>query len=172
LLFSEVTRFPRVNVSVKPAKPVITRPQPVNSIITGTNGTPLNVTCLSVGGYPQQTVSWYKNRTGENPTKLSNCDSMVENQTLYNVTETCTLTPTKDDKGAKLYCQSSYTGQPTLLEKSDEVQLQLLCKLYKMLLSCELYKLLICVIVNFSTSVFFKTYRKSTLWCSPKSLLT
>ena len=116
------------NVSVKPAKPVITRPHPVNSIITATTGTPLTVTCLSVGGYPQQTVSWYKYQIGENPTKLSNCNSMVVNQTLYNVSEICTLTPTQDDKGARLYCQSSYTGDPPLLEKSDEVQLQLLCK--------------------------------------------
>ena len=110
-------------------KPVITRPQPVDSVITGTNGTPLTVTCLSVGGYPRQTVGLYKYQTGQNHTKLVDCNSTSPlNQGLYDVTATCTLTPIQEDKGAKLYCQSSYTGEPTLLEKSDEVLLQLLSK--------------------------------------------
>ena len=120
---------------MRPIKPVITHPQPVNSIITGTNGISLTIACLSVGGYPQQTVSLYKYRTGQSPSKIGNCNTIVANQTLYNVTERCTFTPTQNDNGARLYCQSSYTGEPTLLENSDEVQLQLLCKLYKKLLN-------------------------------------
>jgi len=128
-------KIQQYNVSVKPVKPVITRPQPVDSVITGTNGTPQPLACLSVGGYPRQTVGLYIYRTGQNHIKLGDCNTAsTVNQGLYDVTETCSLTPTQEDKGALLYCQSSYTGEPTLLEKSDEVLLQFLSMFLTMLL--------------------------------------
>jgi len=108
----------------------ISQPVPASSIIKGTNDVPLDLVCISTGGYPRQTVNWYKYQTGQNPVKITQCTtSPVINQDLYDVTESCTLTPTQAEDGARLYCESSYTGTPRLLAKSQEVQLQLLCKL-------------------------------------------
>ena len=107
----------------------ISQPVPANSIIKGTKDVPLELNCLSTGGYPQPTVNWFKYRSGQSPLSITQCTtSSVLNQNLYDVTEKCTFTPTQADDGAILYCESSYAGELTLRAKSDEVQLQLLCK--------------------------------------------
>jgi len=107
----------------------IFQPVPENSIIKGTKDVPLELKCLSTGGYPQPTVTWFKYRSGQRLLRITQCTtSSVLNQNMYDVTEKCTFTPTQADDGAILYCESSYTGELTLRAKSDEIQLQLLCK--------------------------------------------
>jgi len=107
----------------------ISLPVPVNSIIMGTKDVPLELNCLSTGGYPQPTVNWFKYRSGQSQLRLTQCStSSVLNQNLYDIKEQCTFTPTKADDGAILYCESSYTGEFTFRTKSDEIQLQLFCK--------------------------------------------
>jgi len=107
----------------------ISLPVPTNSTINGMKDVPLDVTCLSTGGYPQPTVNWFKYRPGHSSLRITKCTtSFVLNQNMYDVTERCTFTPTQADDGAILYCESSYTDELTLRAKSDEIQLQLLCK--------------------------------------------
>jgi len=91
---------------------------------------PITLTCLSAGGYPQQIVDWYKR--GETPTKLNSnsCtylpiyDTTVD---LFNVTVTCTFTPTSIDNGLKVFCQSTYDEEPTLLQYT-EANIEFACK--------------------------------------------
>jgi len=114
--------------SVQPSTRIF-QPVPIHSIITGTKDVPLEVTCLSTGGYPQPTVNLFKYRPGQSSRSITQCTtSSVLNLNLYDVTEMCTFTPTQADDGAIIYCESSYTGEVTLRAKSDEIQLQLLCK--------------------------------------------
>jgi len=104
----------------------ISQPVPTNSTINGIKDVPLEVKCLSSGGYPQPRVSCFKYQSGQSPLRITQCTtSSVLNQNLYDVTERCTFTPTQADDGAILYCESLNTGE---LTKSDEIQLQLLCK--------------------------------------------
>jgi len=112
-------------VSVQPSTR-ISKPVPVNSIIKGMKDVPLEVTCLSTGGYPQPTVNWFKYRSGQIPLRITQCTtSSVLNQNLVDVTERCMFTPTQADDGAILFCESSYADELALRAKSDEIQLQL-----------------------------------------------
>jgi len=107
----------------------ISLPEASNPIITGTENVPQELNCLSTGGYPQPTVNWFKYQSDQTTLRITQCTtSFVLNQTLYDVTEKCTFTPTKADDGAILYCESSFTGELTLRAKSDEIQLKLMCK--------------------------------------------
>jgi len=98
------------------------------SLLYVSKGDPLNLTCLSEGGYPEPTVDWY--RRGAVPTKLSNCvsethfDSAIS---IYNVSRACIHMPTEDDDGITFYCKSSYINEPFLIELT-EVIVQLMCK--------------------------------------------
>ena len=111
---------------VKPSKPVILAPVPVNSVISGSEGSSLSLTCLSSGGYPQQTVEWYKTKGAT--TRLPDCTNSVANDGLYDVTTRCLFIPSAADDGASFYCQSSYDGEPTLRGTSDTARLQLKCE--------------------------------------------
>jgi len=107
----------------------ISQSVPAKSIIKGTKGVPLELNCLSTGGNPAPKVNWFKYRSGQSPLRITQCTaSSVLNQNLYDVTRRCTFTPTQADDGAIFYCESSYIGELTLRAKSDEIQLQLLCK--------------------------------------------
>ena len=117
---------------VRPDRPTILQPVPVNSIITGINGVDLNLVCLSTGGYPQQTLNWFLIRNGQTPTRVTliACNTSFSHDAisdLYNVTNTCTFTPTYGDDGATFSCQSSYSGEPQL-EDSTEVQFEIACR--------------------------------------------
>jgi len=116
--------------SVQPSTPIF---QPIpDNFIQATKDVPLNLTCFSSGGYPRQTVTWYKYWSGQNPVNLTQCTTNETiNQGMYDVTERCTFTPTQTDDNAMLYCESSYTGTPPYLVKSKDVQLKLLCKLLR-----------------------------------------
>jgi len=99
----------------------------------------MNLTCLSKGGYPEQTVDWYTRSAV--PTTLSNCESETHFDSaasIYNVTRTCTHVPTKEDDGITFYCKSSYVDEPVLIELT-EVILELMCKYnntYVLICSC------------------------------------
>ena len=92
----------------------------------GIEGVPLTLTCQSTGGYPQQTVDWFK---GTRAVPLTGCGnpSAVLTNGLYHVNRSCTFTPTEADDGVILICQSSYNVTPTLAEDSSAV-LRLDCK--------------------------------------------
>jgi len=118
------------NILVRPDRPRIIQPASVNSGITRIKGVGLDLVCLSTGGYPQQTVDWYLVRHGQTPTRLTNCSTTSSHDgvsDLYNVTSTCTLTPTDGDDGATFLCQSSYSGEPQL-EDLTEIQLVIASK--------------------------------------------
>jgi len=107
----------------------ISLPVPANSSIKVMKDVPLEVTCLSTGGYPQPTVNLFKYWSGQSPLRITQRTTIVVlKQNLYDVTERCTFTPTQADDGAILYCESSYIDELTFRAKSDEIQLQLLCK--------------------------------------------
>jgi len=112
------------HIWVRPDSPRIMQPVAVNSIITGLHGVDLTLTCLSTGGYPQQTLDWYLVRNGQSPTQITNCHTHVASSNLYDATRTCTFTPTYGDDGATLHCQSSYSGDPQLKD-SKEVQFEI-----------------------------------------------
>ena len=112
--------------------PLPVRPSPPVISLSGSaiEGVSLTLICLSTGGYPQQTLDWYLVRYGQAPTLLGHCNttSMHDDvNDLYNVTSSCTFTPTDGDNGATFLCQSSYSGDPQL-EESMEVQLLIASK--------------------------------------------
>ena len=84
-----------------------------------TFGVPLTLFCLSVGGYPQQTVEWYRVTVTDNK-RLAGTVTAVQDE-LFNVTNTLTFTPTSSDDGVKFICQSSYTGEPQLIRQAEVV---------------------------------------------------
>ena len=81
---------------------------------------PTNLTCLSIGGYPQQSVDWYRN-TVSNETRLSGTITVDTNNETYNVTSTLTFTPTSADNGVLFICQSSYSDEPRLIEEAHTI---------------------------------------------------
>ena len=107
-------------VSVKPDRPRILQPVIVNSTFIAINDVSFTLVCLSSGGYPQQTVDWFLVRHRQTPTRLTNCSTVpsLENG-LYNVTRTCTFTPTYSDDGVLFSCQSSYSGVPQLQDSTE-----------------------------------------------------
>ena len=87
----------------------------VNSKFIGLHGVAVTLVCLSTGGYPQQSVDWVFVRHGQTPTRLTNCSTVPSLKNgLYNVTHSCTFTPTYSDDGVTFSCQSSYSGEPQL----------------------------------------------------------
>jgi len=110
-------------------RPRIVLPEAVGSDIIGIAEVALTLTCISEGGFPEQTLDWFTYRIGQIPLQLKTCSTnSVVNQDLYDVTNTCTMTPTRDDDGAMLFCQSSYHGTPEMTYMSDNVTMTLLCK--------------------------------------------
>jgi len=115
---------------VKPDNPRILQPVPINSTINGINDFSLNLVCLSTGGYPQQTLEWFLIPHGQTPTRLTRCNttsSYANVSDLYNVTSTCTFTPTFSDDGVTFRCQSSFSGEPQMEDLTD-VQFEIACK--------------------------------------------
>ena len=113
---------------VKPSKPLILDPVHVNHDISGTKNTPLSFTCLSSGGYPEQTVKWYRVQ-GTMNSSLQGCTNIPESKNgLFDVTTRCTFTPTDADDNTSFFCQSSFNGEPTLTDTSNVVRLLLKCE--------------------------------------------
>ena len=96
-----------------PAIPIIT----INA--TDSIGVPLTLTCLSVGGYPQQTVDWYRETISDNNRLDGNVTAVQDG--LFNVTNRLTFTPNISDNGVKFVCQSTYTGAPQLIGQTEVV---------------------------------------------------
>ncbi|WAR05151.1 TITIN-like protein, partial [Mya arenaria] len=88
--------------------------------VSGTEGTPLTLTCISVGGYPQQTVKWYRESVTSTP--LQPGLPVIVYADLFNITSSHTFTPTSLDDGLTYICQSSYSGEPQLI-RSTKVKL-------------------------------------------------
>ena len=83
-------------------------------------GKSTHLTCLSVGGYPQQSVDWYRN-TITIGTRLTGAINVVTNNKTYNVTNTLTFTPTRADDGILFICQSSYSDEPRLVGEAHSI---------------------------------------------------
>jgi len=111
-------------ILVRPDRPRIMQPVAVNSTITGLHGVDLKLTCLSTGGYPEQTLDWFLVRNGQSPTRMTNCLTHIASINFYDVTRTCIFTPTNGDDGVIFLCQSYYSGKPQLKD-STEVQLEI-----------------------------------------------
>jgi len=110
---------------VRPSTPTIQGTSPGSTTIQGSEGMALMLTCTSNGGYPQQSVVWY--RRGATITLLTNCSRLHRHDAtndLYDATHTCTFTPTSIDDGTTFFCQSSYMDKPSLVA-SSEIQLML-----------------------------------------------
>lgn len=106
---------------MRPSKPAIS----LSGLVI--EGKPLTLTCLSTGGYPKQDVNWYRGSVSIG-NRLTGSVSFVNNTlTLYDVTSTLTFTPTSADDGVAYICQSSYSGEPQLIETSQQ----------SLLLSCQ-----------------------------------
>ena len=114
------------------------QPVAVNSKIIGLQGVALELICVSTGGYLEQTLEWYLVRNGQSPTPMKNCLKYYASNNLYDVTRTCTFTPTYGDDGATFLCQSSYSGDPQLID-SKEVQFEIGGK-YTFLPACVVWK--------------------------------
>lgn len=98
---------------------------PDTRIVQGLEGVPQTLGCLSEGGYPEQTVNWYKR--GTVPYSLTNCTSKtIFYFGQYFVTRNCTFTPTRNDDGATFYCESFYSDVPEYLTELKEIVLQML----------------------------------------------
>ncbi|XP_052783301.1 immunoglobulin kappa light chain-like isoform X1 [Mya arenaria] len=85
--------------------------------VSGTEGAPLTLTCISAGGYPQQTVNWYRESVTSTPLRAG--PPVVVSGDLYNVTRSYTFTPTSSDDGKTYICQSSYSGEPQLIRYTE-----------------------------------------------------
>jgi len=119
--------FNYVYVSVKPDTTHILNADPGTHTIQGIVDVPLTLTCVSRGGYPQQTVDWYKGAANEIPSGCGVTNYVLEND-LYTAERACTFTPTKTDNNAMFMCQSSYSGTPALAVNASAV-LILQCKI-------------------------------------------
>jgi len=89
---------------------------PGTNSTTGIQGEPMTLTCMSTGGFPPQSVDWYRGST--TGSVLTNC--MVQHayvQTLYNVNKSCTITPTND--GETFFCVTSYSDAPQLVDIAE-----------------------------------------------------
>ena len=113
---------------VQPSPPAIQVTSPGSTTIQGSESVAMTLTCISNGGYPQQTVEWY--RRGGTPTRLTNCSTTPMHDAsndLYDVTHSCTLTPLSQDDGVTFFCQSSYSDTPRLVGTAEK----------QLLLNCE-----------------------------------
>jgi len=99
---------------VRPREPTITSPA------VFIENQPTNLTCLSIGGYPQQSVDWYRN-TVSGGTRLTGAIKVDTNNETYNVTNTLTFTPTRTDEGILFICQSSYSDEPRVIEVAHTI---------------------------------------------------
>jgi len=99
---------------VRPNKPKIVSPR------VFIEGNSTNLTCLSIGGYPQQSVDWYRN-TVSSGTRLTGAIKVDTNNETYNVTNTLTFIPTSADDGILFICQSSYSDEPRLIEEAHTI---------------------------------------------------
>ena len=110
---------------MKPDRPRILQPVIVNSTFIEIHGVAVTLVCLSTGGYPEQTLDWFLVRHGQTPTRLTNCSTAFSlDNGLYNVTHSCTFTPTYSHDGVTFSCQSSYSGEPPFND-STEVQFEI-----------------------------------------------
>ena len=98
---------------MQPASPIITTKAAVSVAV------PLTLTCFSTGGYPEQTVDWYRGTVTDN-NRLAGTVTAVQDG-LFNVTNTLTFTPTSSDDGVKFICQSLYTGEPQFIRQAEVV---------------------------------------------------
>ena len=69
-----------------------------------------SLVCTSSGGYPQPHVEWYRGNTGTQP--LISSSSVNKGSDYFNVTQTYTFTPQRQDDGVKYICQSSFQTAP------------------------------------------------------------
>jgi len=99
---------------VRPNEPKLTSPTAFFQ------GKPTTLHCLSEGGYPQQSVEWYRS-TVSGGTRLAGDISFHTTNDLYSVTNILTFTPTRADDGIHLICQSSYSDEPRLIEEAHTV---------------------------------------------------
>ena len=105
---------------VKPDHPRIIRPVTSNSTFIGIRDVAVTLACLSTGGYPEQTVDWFKVRHGQMHIRLTTCTTSTRiDNGLYKVLRTCRFTPNYSDDGAIFSCQSSYSGKPQLQDSTD-----------------------------------------------------
>ncbi|XP_065564837.1 hemicentin-1-like isoform X2 [Artemia franciscana] len=84
-----------LTVLVPPEPPIINPSEPV-----ATEGKPYELTCSSIGGSPSPTITWYKSGVA---TPLLGETEYAENR-LKPTTSTITITPTKEDDGARYRC--------------------------------------------------------------------
>lgn len=83
---------------------VLTPPQPPlvapGSVVVATEEKKQELTCSSVGGSPDPTITWYREGNPNPLQGIINRGGSKDHQT----TSTLTITPTKDDDGAKFRC--------------------------------------------------------------------
>ncbi|XP_052256067.1 carcinoembryonic antigen-related cell adhesion molecule 5-like isoform X2 [Dreissena polymorpha] len=104
-------------VRVKPSWPRILNADSGN-IIRFEPDKPINISCFSEGGYPQQTVTWF--RLGTNSTILEPGPNVVrEFDGLFTVISNLPFTPIRADNGAIFICQSSFPDPPQLLMSTN-----------------------------------------------------
>jgi len=115
-------------IAVRPHTPIVLNALSEKLFIHGHEDVPLTLSCLSVGGFPEQTVDWY--RLDEVQTKLNNCTTGTKHDNIsntYNVTQTCVIRPVREHNNDTFVCKSSYNNAPVLIGVT-EIVLQLICK--------------------------------------------
>lgn len=105
---------------VPPAIPVISNAELIATnrvIVRGVQGNPLTLECISSGGYPLQTVNWYKDSVTSAP--LNSESSHLTFAGQYNVTTRYSFKPGRTNDRQLYICQSSYFTEPSLLLQSN-----------------------------------------------------
>ncbi|XP_060578471.1 cell adhesion molecule 2-like [Ruditapes philippinarum] len=120
----------KINMSVRvpPQSPMISNTEISAGdtlIIRKSESQVTSLVCISSGGYPQPLVQWYRGNTGTQPITSSSAVSTGNNS--YNVTQTYTFTPQRQDDGVKYICQSSFRTAPRHISTSS-VELFLYCE--------------------------------------------
>ena len=98
---------------------------PGRVVIRGAQGQELTLECISRGGFPMQTVEWYRDSVTGTPLNSVSTDVIVDGK--YDVTTRYTFTPIRTDDRHQYICQSSYPTEPKLVD-STRTELYLECK--------------------------------------------
>jgi len=148
-------------VAVMPFSRISLQILPYTKHVQGIEGVPQSLACVSEGGYPEQTLNWYK--SGHLPYLLTNCTT----ESGYHgglkrhlVFKKCTFTPTKNDDNATFYCESYYSDMPAYLTEYKSVVLQL-----QRMYSCKI------AIYLKENAVFSNRVNNCTLFIQSKSIV-
>ena len=110
----------QLTVLLKPSQPVITPSSP-----TGVEGTPLNLTCSSVGGSPPPQIYWYS----EGNSQLLDAQLIRGENRDEPTVSILTMTPTKEDDGSSYRCTAWNRALGQSQEKEASTILSVNCKL-------------------------------------------